>query len=109
MGLVVDAEMVGLFLFAAILATYIRIKDTPALVLIVKGADGVSKVDWNAVAVLGETFFVSVVAALLAAWALAQEGVYINSIAGFGTIVAAAIAGMSTVRAVINHLPAPTA
>jgi len=101
MGLVVDAQMVGLFLFAAILATYIRIKDSPALVLIVSG-----KVDWKAVAVLGETFFVSVIAALLAAWALAQEGVYITSIAGFGTIVGAAIAGMSTVRAVLNHIPA---
>jgi hypothetical protein len=101
MGLVVDAQMVGLFLFAAILATYIRIKDSPSLVLIVSG-----KVDWNAVAVLGETFLASVFAALLTAWGLAEQGVYITSITGFGTITLAAVAGMATVRAIINHIPA---
>jgi len=100
MGIVVDAQTVGLFLFAAILATYIRIKDSPKLVLIVSG-----KVNWDAVAVMGETLFVSAIAALLAAWALAGQGVYIDSIAGFGTIVGSAIAGMSTVRAALNHLP----
>ena len=104
MGLVVDAQTVGLFLFAAILATYIRIKDSPKLVLVVGG-----KLDYNAVAVLGETFFVSIVAALLTAWAiLAPEGVYITSVSGFATVTAAAIAGMSTVRAILNHLPIPT-
>jgi hypothetical protein len=103
MGLVVDAQMVGLFLFAAILATYIRIKDSPSLVLIVGG-----KVDWNAVAVLGETFLVSVFAALLTAWGLATEGVYIDTVAGFGTVTLAAVAGMSTVRAILNHIPVRT-
>jgi hypothetical protein len=100
MGIVVDAQMVGLFLFAAILATYIRIKDSPKLVLVVNG-----KVDLNAIAVLGETFFVSAVAALLAAWVLAQQGVYITSIGGFGVITGSAVAGMSTIRAILNHLP----
>jgi len=100
MGLVVDAQMVGLFLFAAILATYIRIKDSPSLVVIAGG-----KVDWNAVAVLGETFLASVFAALLTAWGLAEQGVYIDTVTGFGTITLAAVAGMSTVRAILNHIP----
>lgn len=103
MALEVTWEMVGLFLFASALATYIRIKDSPALVLI---AD--KKVDMGAVAILLETFFISVLAALLSGWALAQEGVYIDTIAGFGTITLAAVAGMSTVRAIINHLPVKT-
>lgn len=103
MGLTVDATMVGLFLFASILATYIRIKDSPALVLIVNG-----KLNMSAVGTIGETFFVSVVAALLAAWLLAsQSGVYITSIAGFATITGSAIAGMSTVRAILNHFVVP--
>jgi hypothetical protein len=104
MGIVVDAQTVGLFLFAAILATYIRIKDSPKLVLVVNG-----KVDYGALAVLGETFFVSAIAALLAAWVLAGQGVYIDTVAGFATVTGSAIAGMSTVRAILNHLPAPTA
>lgn len=104
MALEVTWEMAALFLFASGLATYIRIKDSPALVLIVD-----KKVDWSAMATLAETFFVSILAALLSGWALALEGVYIDSIAGFGTITLAAVAGMSTVRAILNHLPAAPA
>jgi len=96
--IVIDWQIAMLLLLAAGLATYIRLKDTPAVILF---ADG--KIVMAGVAVAVETFFVALVAAMLTAWVLAdQSGVYITELGGFAAISGAALGGMATVRAVLN-------
>jgi hypothetical protein len=97
-AIVIDWQIAVLILFAGLLATYIRLKDTPAVILFKDG-----KVDMNGVAIAVETFGVSIIAAILTAWVLAeQNGDLITSFGGFIAIVASAIGGMSTVRALMN-------
>lgn len=102
--IVIDWQIAMLLLLAAGLATYIRLKDTPAVILFKD-----DKVIIAGVAVAVETFFVALVAAILTAWVLAdQSGVVVTEIGGFAAICGAALGGMATVRAVLNvAMPAP--
>jgi Trk-type K+ transport system membrane component len=96
--IVIDWQVIGLLILAGLIATYIRLKDTPAVVL---WKDG--KLQMAGVEVAVETFFVSVLAAFLTAWILAEQtGVLITSWGGFAAIAAAALGGMATIRAAIN-------
>lgn len=91
-------QLVGMILLAAGIATLVRIKDTPALVLVVDG-----ELQMAAVAELVQTYVVGAIAAVVAAWALAEtEGVTIYTIGGLAAITGSAIGGMSAIRAALN-------
>jgi len=89
---------VGLLLgFAALIATYLRLTDAPATPFTMKN-----------LAVIVETYFGSAVAAVLTAWAVGLEGLYVTDYTGFLVITAGAIGGMVAVRALMDKFkPAP--
>lgn len=92
-------QLVGLVGLAAAIATLIRVKDTPPLVLVVDG-----KLSMAAVATLISTYIVSAVAAVVTAVIVAaSEGVTIYTAGGLFVITTGAIGGMSTVRAALNY------
>jgi hypothetical protein len=96
--IVIDWQIAMLLILAGGLATYIRLKDTPAVILFKD-----DKIIIAGVVVAVETFVVATVAAMLTAWVLAeQSGVYITEVGGFAAICGAALGGMATVRAALN-------
>jgi hypothetical protein len=91
-------QLIGLVALAASIATMIRIKDTPPLVLVVDG-----RISLAAVATLVETYVASATAAVVTAMVLAETNdVTVYTLGGLAAITAAAIGGMSTVRAALN-------
>jgi hypothetical protein len=89
---------VGLLLgFAALIATYLRLIDAPATPFTLKNAG-----------VIAETYFGSAVAAVLTAWVIGGEGLFVTDIVGFLLVVSGALGGMATVRALMDKFkPAP--
>lgn len=93
-------QLVGMIMLAASIATLIRAKDSPALVLVVDG-----KLSTAAVAVLVETWIAGAIAAVVAAMVVAETNdVSIYTIGGLTIITSAAIGGMASVRAALNSL-----
>jgi hypothetical protein len=89
---------VGLLLgFAALIATYLRLTDAPATPFTLKNLP-----------VIAETYFGSAVAAVLTAWVIGLQGLYVTDLTGFLMITTGAVGGMVAVRALMDKFkPAP--
>lgn len=88
--MVISLELVGFVLFAALIAALVRNYDTP--------------VTKAAIIPFLKTFCGSLIAAILAVWALDSQSMMLLNYASFLVVAGSAVGGLSFVRAIVEQV-----
>jgi hypothetical protein len=87
----VTLMQVLLLFLAALIATYIRLKDEPVTPISEVGIVGIL-----------EIFLGAIIAGFLGMWMLMSQDLLIDNFTGFAAVTATAYGGLATVRALLN-------